>query len=168
MGKDPWLEDDPYPIEVTVYGGTEHCASVNYVGLCTAKWEDCKAGQDHVTATEHLVERGDCAEGTVTIRCPDPRTLELRWEGEPGVMVATLRRELDTVGVPEPLEQAPEGLRVKGPAKREQAGEPSPPTPPPRRETKETRRGCLGSPLIVPGLLFGLRRRKHGPLHREP
>lgn len=97
MGKDPWLDEPPYPIELDLMDGARQCAAVTYVGQCTARWVDCRVVGRWVHATEELVDPGACAIGRVTLRCVDPTTLALKWEGEPGVMEATLHRVVEAV-----------------------------------------------------------------------
>ncbi len=93
-GKDPWLDDPPYAIEVEIFGGEAEWGWVYYDGLGTAKWTECTAKNDWVRATEVLIEAGTCAPaGQITVRCVDRDELQLRWEGEPGVMKTTLRRK---------------------------------------------------------------------------
>ncbi len=94
-GKDPWLDDPPYGIEVVIVGGEAECGRIDYDGLCTAKWIECTAKGDWVRATEVLIKAGTCAPaGQITVRCVDRDELQLRWEGEPGVMKTTLQRKV--------------------------------------------------------------------------
>lgn len=41
VGKDPWLDDPPYAIALDLVDGAQQCATVTYVGHCTARWVDC-------------------------------------------------------------------------------------------------------------------------------
>lgn len=144
MGKDPWLDDPPYAIELDLMDGARQCATVTYVGQCTARWVDCTVAGRWVHATEELVDPGTCAVGRVTLRCVDPTTLALRWEGEPGVMEATLHR----VGPPAPRAEPTVAPR-----------EPPTPTPAEARELEEPPRGCgCTMAFVIP--LVGLRRRR--------
>jgi hypothetical protein len=154
MGKDPWLEDPPYAIELDLVDGAQQCATVTYVGQCTARWVDCTAAGRWVHATEELVDPGPCAAGRVTLRCVDPTTLELRWEGEPGIMEATLHR------VVEPAPQAKPPVRPAETPTPAPVPAPAPaPTPTRGGDLGEQRRGC-GCNLTVVIPLVGLRRRR--------
>lgn len=153
IGRDPWLDAQPYPIEVDIMDGARQCAAVSYVGLCTARWVDCTVVGRWIHATEQLVDAGTCAVGHVTLRCVDASTLELKWEGEPGIMEATLRRVI------EPAAEALEPVQPVLPAPKPPAAQ--------EHELDEQRRGCRCSMAFVVVPILGCRRRKahHGSGH---